>query len=168
MAEINNEYLLQKLKSQFGSDILSHEETYGMLSIILSKDKNLELLTWLYNDSELKFQFLTDVCGIHFPDNKDNELGVVYHLHSLVNNIRLRVKCFMPVSNPSIQSATSIFSSANWQERETFDFYGIIFEGHPNLKRIINVDEMDYFPMRKEYPLEDGTRTDKDDKYFGR
>ena len=59
----------------------------------------------------------------------------------------------MPVSNPSIQSATSIFSSANWQERETFDFYGIIFEGHPNLKRIINVDEMDYFPMRKEYPL---------------
>ena len=168
MAEITNEYLLQKITNQFGSDILSQEETYGMLCITINKEKNLEFLTWLYNDSELKFQFLTDVCGIHFPDNKDHEIGAVYHLHSLTNNVRMRVKCFMPISDPTINSVTSLFSSANWQERETFDFYGIIFECHPNLKRIINVDEMDYFPQRKEYPLEDGTRTDKDDKYFGR
>ena len=94
MADINNEYLLQKLQNQFGTDILSVEETYGMVSLILKKEKNLALLNWLYNDSELQFQFLTDVCGIHFPDNKDNELGAVYHLHSLVNNIRLRVKMF--------------------------------------------------------------------------
>lgn len=165
---VNNDYLQQKIKDQFGDDVLHTEETYGMLSIILNKERNMDLLNWLYHNDELQFKFLTDLCGIHFPDNKDSELGVVYHLHSLTNNIRLRIKCFMPISNPTILSATILFQSANWQERETFDFYGIIFEGHPNLKRILNVDEMDYYPMRKEFPLEDGTRTDKDDNYFGR
>jgi NADH-quinone oxidoreductase subunit C len=67
-----------------------------------------------------------------------------------------------------VKSITSFFSAANWMERETYDFYGIIFEDHPNLKRILNVEYMDYFPMRKEYPLEDPTREDKDDRYFGR
>ncbi len=74
----------------------------------------------------------------------------------------------MPIESPQISSITSLYEASNWQERETFDFFGIEFIGHPNLKRILNVDEMDYFPMRKEYPLEDQTRTDKDDKYFGR
>jgi NADH-quinone oxidoreductase subunit C len=84
------------------------------------------------------------------------------------NNMRLRLKCFVPINKPEISSVTSLYSSANWMERETYDYYGFIFTGHPNLKRILNVDEMDYFPLRKEYPLEDATRTDKDDKYFGR
>ena len=74
----------------------------------------------------------------------------------------------MPIDAPQINSITSIYSAANWQERETFDFFGIEFMGHPHLKRILNVDEMDYFPMRKEFPLEDPTRTDKNDNYFGR
>ena len=113
-------------------------------------------------------QFLTDVCGIHYPDNAGKELGVIYHLHSLQNNLRLRIKCFMPNDAPEIDTVSSVFASANWQERETFDFYGIHFTGHPDLRRILNVDEMDYFPLRKEYPLEDQTRTDKDDTYFGR
>jgi NADH-quinone oxidoreductase subunit C len=84
------------------------------------------------------------------------------------NNVRLRIKAFLPIANPEIPSATSLYSSANWMERETYDFYGIIFQGHPNLTRILNADEMDYFPLRKEYPLEDGTRTDKVDSFFGR
>lgn len=168
MAEITNEYLIQKLLNQFGADILSHEEQFGMLSVVINKDRNIDVLQWLNKDEELQFRFMTDVCGVHYPDNKDNEIGVIYHLHSLTNNVRIRIKCFMPVSNPTIKSATVLYKGANWQERETYDFYGIIFEGHPNLKRIMNVEEMDYFPLRKEYPLEDGTRADKEDKYFGR
>ena len=89
-------------------------------------------------------------------------------MHSWKNAIRLRVKSYLPKSNPSIQTITDIYEGANWLERETFDFFGIQFEGHPNLTRILNMDEMDYHPMRKEYHLEDQTREDKDDRFFGR
>jgi NADH-quinone oxidoreductase subunit C len=74
----------------------------------------------------------------------------------------------LPESNPHIPTVCKLYRSANWQERETYDFFGIIFDGHPNLKRILNVDDMVAFPMRKEYPLEDPNRIDKNDSYFGR
>lgn len=168
MADINNGYLLQQLQGKFEADIISADEPYGMLTIEFNKNKIVELLSYLCNHNQLQMQFLTDVCGIHYPDNAGKELGVIYHLHSLQNNLRLRIKCFMPNDAPEIDTVSSVFASANWQERETFDFYGIHFTGHPDLRRILNVDEMDYFPLRKEYPLEDQTRTDKDDTYFGR
>lgn len=166
--EINNSYLLAEIKTKFESDVINCDEQFGLLSVELSRTKILELLEYLFQHSDLQMQFLTDICGVHYPQKSGNEFGVVYHLHSLINNIRLRIKCFMPTDDTNIQSVSKLFSAANWMERETFDFYGINFTGHPNLKRILNVDEMDYFPMRKEYPLEDGTRTDKDDTYFGR
>ncbi len=168
MSEVNNAFLLNELQDQFSANILSVEEPYGLLTIEVSKDINLALVTFLNKHPQIQMQFLTDVCGMHHPDLKGKELAVVYHLHSLVNNLRLRVKCHMSIDAPQINSITSIYSAANWQERETYDFFGIEFIGHPNLKRILNVEEMDYFPMRKEFPLEDPTRTDKNDNYFGR
>jgi NADH-quinone oxidoreductase subunit C len=168
MSDITNEHLLSRLRAQFGEFIYNESTPYELATIVLHKDKIVEVLSWLYKDPEFKFQFLTDLCGIHFPEAKGAELGVIYHIHSLTNNLRLRIKCFMPAENPTISTITSVFLAANWQERETYDFFGIQFEGHPDLRRILNVDEMDYFPMRKEYPLEDGTRTDKEDQYFGR
>jgi NADH-quinone oxidoreductase subunit C len=168
MSEITNEHLLSRLRAHFGEFIYNESTPFEMATIVLHKDKIVEVLTWLYNDPEFKFQFLTDVCGIHFPEIKGAELGVIYHIHSLTNNLRLRIKCFISIDNPSISTISNVFPAANWQERETYDFFGIIFEGHPDLRRILNVDEMDYFPMRKEFPLEDGTRTDKEDEYFGR
>jgi NADH-quinone oxidoreductase subunit C len=107
------------------------------------------------------------MCGIHYPES-DLPLGVVYHLHNLNNNKRIRIKTFVPLSEPELPTITTLFKAANWMERETYDFYGIIFTGHPNLKRILNVEYLDFFPMRKEYPLEDPTREDKDNRYFGR
>lgn len=89
-------------------------------------------------------------------------------MHNWVDNVRIRFKAFLNGENPEVESVTSLFESANWQERETYDFYGIIFKGHPDLRRILNMDEMVSFPMRKEFPLEDANRTDKDDRYFGR
>ena len=89
-------------------------------------------------------------------------------MQSFVNNHRIRIKTTTELKNPKIPTITSIWPAANWMEREAYDFFGIQFEGHPNLKRILNVDEMTDFPLRKEFPLEDQTRLDKDDSMFGR
>lgn len=168
MSEITNEYIAQKVKSQFGDDIIAASEPYGMLTLVVNPAKAIDVLSWFKNDQDIAAAFLTDVCGAHFPDIPNQEFCVIYHIHSFTKNIRIRIKAFIPASNPSIASATSLYASANWQERETYDFFGINFVGHPNLTRILNADEMDYFPLRKEFPLEDATRTDKEDKYFGR
>jgi NADH-quinone oxidoreductase subunit C len=105
---------------------------------------------------------------VNYPNQKGAELVVVYHLHNLKENIRVRYSVSTSLENTDVFTATKLFESANWMERETYDFFGINFVGHPNLKRILNVDEMDYFPLRKEFPLEDQTRIDKDDEMFGR
>ena len=165
---LSNELIRQKLTDKFGEELTNWEEPYGMLTFSASRDLNLKVLQFLYDDTELQFRFLTDLCALHFPERKGEELSVVYHLHNLVDNIRIRFKIYTDINSPDVFSATALYAAANWMERETFDFYGVNFVGHPNLKRILNVDEMEYFPMRKEFPLEDQTRTDKDDEMFGR
>lgn len=165
---LTNARIKERLIEKFGEQVSNFEEPYGMLTFEVPKDMNLKLMQFLYDDEELKFQFLTTLCAVHYPDNKGRELAMVYHLHNLTANIRIRFKAYLDINKPDIFTATRIFEAANWLERETYDFYGVNFIGHPNLKRILNVDEMDYFPMRKEYPLEDQTRKDKDDEMFGR
>jgi NADH-quinone oxidoreductase subunit C len=167
MRKVPNSTLVGRLEGKFGRGILKTEEISGMLNVVADPQYNLEILQFLYEDPALKFQFLTDLCGIHYPD-QSLPLGVIYHLHSFEFNHRIRLKFFLPLENPHIRSATPLYAGANWMERETYDFFGILFDGHPNLKRILNVDEMEAFPMRKEFPLEDPNRLDKQDKYFGR
>jgi NADH-quinone oxidoreductase subunit C len=157
----------EKLTAKFGEQI-SYDEQYEMLSVTVPAEWNLKVLQYLYDEESLRFRFLTDLTGAHFPDKKGEELSVIYHLHNLVANVRIRLKLFVPIEKPDVFTATSLFAGANWMERETYDFFGVNFVGHPNLKRILNAEEMDYFPMRKEYTLEDPQRTDKDDEMFGR
>jgi len=157
-----------KLKAKFGDAIISAEQHYDFPVYVIRKDAIYDVLQFLKEDPEMGFTFLTTMCGLHYPDHKGNELGVMYQLHNLPKNLRIRLKTFFPVSDPHIPTVTTLFPTANWMERQEYDFFGIIFKGHPNLKRILNMDEMNYHPMRKEYPLEDGTREDKDDKMFGR
>lgn len=159
----------EKITAVFGDKVGGFQEPYGLLSFETEADSIVDVVSFLKNDETLNFFFLTDLCGAHFPDNdEDTRFAVIYHLHNLIENTRLRIKVYLPESNPSIPSISSVFSAANWQERETFDFFGIIFTGHPDLKRILNMDEMEVFPLRKEYPLEDAGRNDKDDRFFGR
>ncbi len=165
---ITNKLIEEKLTARFENGVYNFKETYGMLSFDAEKELNLKILTFLFDDEELRFRFLTDLCGVHYPDNEGKELGVIYHLHNLEDNVRLRMKTYTGVQQPDIYTATGVFESANWMERETYDFFGINFLGHPNMIRILNVDEMDYSPLRKEFPLEDQTRRDKDDEMFGR
>jgi len=165
---LTNESIKQKLTEKFGDQLIDWEEPFGMLTFTAEKDLNLKVLQFLFDDAELKFQFLTDLTAVHFPDRKNQELAIVYHLHNLIDNIRIRFKVYTDITKPDVFSATALYQSANWMERETYDFYGVNFVGHPNLVRILNVDEMEYFPMRKEFPLEDQSRLDKDDEMFGR
>jgi NADH-quinone oxidoreductase subunit C len=165
---LSSEFIQQKLSEKFGDAVSGFTVNYGILRFEAPKEMNLKVLNFLYDDEELQFRFLTDLCAVHYPDRKGAELEVVYHLHNLPKNVRLRFCVSTPVAKPDVYSATGLFSSANWMERETYDFYGVNFIGHPNLKRILNVEEMDYFPLRKEFPLEDQSRVDKDDEMFGR
>ncbi len=167
MGTLTNQHIIDSITNRFGDKIISSEESYGMLSITIERTYNMNVLNFLYSEPSLGFTFLTDLTGIHYPEGEDL-LGVIYHLHNLPENIRIRVKAFFPKADPQIDSATTLFQAANWMERETYDFFGIIFTGHPNLIRILNVDDLGYHPMRKEYALEDPTRHDKDDSFFGR
>lgn len=160
------EKIVNIIREKFEGDILLIENPYNFLTITLKKERIVELIQYLYNHKDAQFQYLTDLCGIHFPDL--NQLAVSYQLHSLVNNYRLRIKIYLSADNPVTPTITPIFAAANWMERETYDFFGINFEGHPNLKRILNVEDMIMFPMRKEFPLEDQVREDKKDFMFGR
>ncbi|WP_294822828.1 NADH-quinone oxidoreductase subunit C [uncultured Flavobacterium sp.] len=158
-----------KLTDKFGDKVTGFIQQNDILSFEVASESMTEVMGFLKDDPILRFNFLTDICGIHYPDNEtERQFAVAYHMHNWFDNVRIRFKCFLNGGNPEIESATGMFLGANWQERETYDFYGIIFKGHPQLKRILNMDEMTSFPMRKEFPLEDGGRTDKDDRFFGR
>ena len=165
---LSNEIIQNNLIEKFGDQVLNFSTASGILSFESSKEINLKILQYLYEEPSLGFTFLTDLCGVNYPDNIGAELVVVYHLHNFSENIRLRYSVSTSINETAVFTASKLFESANWMERETYDFFGVNFIGHPNLKRILNVDEMDYFPLRKEYPLEDQTRIDKDDEMFGR
>ncbi|MDB5025565.1 MAG: NADH-quinone oxidoreductase subunit [Mucilaginibacter sp.] len=167
MSKITNEELLGSIKGKFEDGVTAISEPFGLLTLETSREKIIDLLTFLKTDAKLQFIYLTDLTGIHYPEN-EKPIGVIYHLHSLVNNVRIRIKVFMADDDVKIPTATVLWNGANWMERETYDFFGVEFEGHPDLRRILNVDDMTVFPMRREYPLEDPNRVDKRDYFFGR
>ncbi|MBL0104147.1 MAG: NADH-quinone oxidoreductase subunit C [Bacteroidetes bacterium] len=161
------EQIAEVLKEKFGQAVLNQEVQYDFTIFTIDKASILPIFRFLYEDEHFQFRFLTTACGIHLPEN-EQPFAMMYQLHSLVHNVRLRFKSYTSANDLQYDTITDLFPAANWMEREAFDFYGIRFKGHPNLKRILNVEDMDYHPMRKEYPLEDLTRYDKDDTMFGR
>lgn len=167
MGVITNQGILDKLKNHFPDAIHDVSEPKGLLTFTTSREQLPSVISFLKEDASLAFRFLTDLTGVHYPD-RELPLGVVYHLQSMALNRRLRIKAFLPLNDPRIATLSTLFPGANWMERETYDFFGIIFEGHPDLRRILNVDDMVAFPMRKEFPLEDPNRRDKNDDFFGR
>jgi NADH-quinone oxidoreductase subunit C len=167
MGKVTNEELLKKIGDKFHDQVTAVGEPFGLLTLETGREQIIDVLAFLKNDPILQFIYLTDITGIHYP-HQEKQIGVIYHLHSLVNNVRVRLKVFLPDGDERIPTATVLWNGANWMERETYDFFGVNFIGHPNLIRVLNVEEMDYFPMRKEFPLEEQTRVDKDDEMFGR
>ncbi|GAA4924857.1 NADH-quinone oxidoreductase subunit C [Mucilaginibacter defluvii] len=167
MGKITNQEVLDKIAAKFGDQVSVIGEPHSLLTVETGREQIIDLLTFLKNDATLQFIFLTDITAIHYPE-QEKPIGIIYHLHSLVNNVRIRIKVFVADGDVHMPTATVLWDGANWMERETYDFFGVVFDGHPDLRRILNVDDMTVFPMRKEYPLEDPNRVDKKDYFFGR
>ncbi|WP_394660072.1 NADH-quinone oxidoreductase subunit C [uncultured Chryseobacterium sp.] len=164
---MTNEFVLEAITREFPESVIASSEPYGMLTVEVKKEDLKKIVHYL-KDSSLEINFLTDICGIHYPEFPEKEIGVVYHLHNMMRNFRLRLKIFMSRENVEVDSLVDLYAGANWMERETYDFFGIKFKGHPDLRPILNMEDLGYHPMLKEYRLEDGTRTDKNDDMFGR
>ncbi len=167
MGKITNEELLNKVSDQFSNKVTTIGEPFGLLTLETTREHIIDVLAYLKNDPTLQFIYLTDITAIHYPE-QEKAIGIIYHLHSLVHNTRIRLKVFLIDGDVHIPTATVLWNGANWMERETYDFFGVIFDGHPDLRRILNVDDMIAHPMRKEFPLEDPNRVDKKDYFFGR
>ncbi len=165
---LTNEEVAQDIIRKYDQAVGEFDDPFGLLTFTTNRETIISLLEYLKDHPAFQINFLTDITAIHYPDSPDREYCVVYHAHSLVQNFRVRVKVYLAEADLHIPTATSLYASANWMERETFDLFGVIFDGHPDLRRILNMEEMDYHPMRKEYPLEDSTRQDKIDALFGR
>ncbi|MBK9641392.1 MAG: NADH-quinone oxidoreductase subunit C [Saprospiraceae bacterium] len=168
MSGISHEQISSHVTTQLGDVLTMIPDEYGIFTAEVPLNQLYRVVHFLFKDPALEFNFLTDICGVHYPDDADRELAVVYHIQSMRRNTRMRVKAFIPITKPEVPSLTGIYASANWMERETYDFYGVQFLGHPDLRRILNMDEMVDFPLRKEFPLEDPLREDKKDYHFGR
>ena len=166
MAKATNTEIIDLLGEKFGEQLFDVTEPYGLLTFSTTKDRIIEVLSFLKENGKIDFNFLTDITAVHYPET--NQIAVVYHVHSMVSGIRVRLKVFLKENDPTIPTASTLWNSANWMERETYDFFGVKFEGHPDLRRILNMDDLGVHPMLKQYPLEDPNRVDKKDEYFGR
>jgi NADH-quinone oxidoreductase subunit C len=139
------------LAAKLGSAIAHHEVARGELVLTVPAAEIVAVLTGLRDDTECLFEVLIDICGVDYPE-REQRFDVVYHLLSPRRNRRVRVKCRTDGDTP-VPSAVDVFPAANWYEREAYDMYGILFSGHPDLRRILTDYGFQGFPLRKDFPL---------------
>ncbi|WP_214409928.1 NADH-quinone oxidoreductase subunit C [Sphaerisporangium fuscum] len=125
----------------------------GELTLHVKREHLVEFMGHLRDDLALRFELSLGVSGVHYPEETGAELRAVYHLCSITHNRRVRVEVACPDADPHIPSTVSIYPTHDWHERETYDFFGIIFDGHPALTRIEMPDDWEGHPQRKDYPL---------------
>jgi len=146
------EALAGKIKIKLPDAVLGRSVFRGEITLQVRSEDILPLCRVLHDEPDLAFDFLVDLCGV---DNLPGEprFEVVYHLRSMKTKDQIRLKVSLPGSSPRISSVLSVWKGADWMEREAFDMFGIIFEGHPDLRRILLPPEWEGFPLRKDYPL---------------
>ncbi len=125
----------------------------GELTLHIKRERLVEVAKILRDTPSLRFEFCLGVSGVHYPNEKGRELHAVYPLLSITNNRRIRLEVSVPESDPHIPSLVEVWAGNNWNERETYDMFGIIFDGHPALTRILMPDDWPGHPQRKDYPL---------------
>jgi NADH-quinone oxidoreductase subunit C len=150
MAEVN--LTIKKLREKFLNSILEVTTFRGEVTVTVTKGEVFEICKFLHSDSDLQYRLLTDLCGLDFFPQTPR-FGVVYLLYSMKSNQRLRVKTRVGETE-SIPSVESIWKVANWYEREAYDLFGITFDNHPDLRRIMLWDGYEGHPLRKDFPVE--------------
>lgn len=147
-----NELVLQKIKARFGESAVEASEFRNELTVVVSKELIVDVCRFLKEEPELRFDLLADLCGIDMYTPM-KRFGVIYNLYSLTNKHRIRLKTFVEEEDPKLPTVTGVWGTANWHERETYDMFGIVFEGHPDLRRVYMPEDYEYFPLRKDFPL---------------
>lgn len=140
------------IESRFSEAILGSHSQKGDETVIIKKDSIFSILKFLKEDPDQDYAFLMDLTAVDYPD-RDLRFEVVYHLYSMKRNARIRLKTGVSVSDPRIESCVPLYRGASWYERECYDMYGIIFENHPDLRRILLYEEFQGHPLRKDYPV---------------
>jgi NADH-quinone oxidoreductase subunit C len=164
--EITDDPLIDKIKQRFGEAVTEAVATLGQQIIRVKKESLIELCRYLKEDEETLFDMCTDVTAIHWPERAGQEFDVVVMLYSVPKNRKLRIKVAL-ADGETCPSVTPIWEGANWMEREVYDMFGLRFEGHPDLRRILLPPDWPGYPLRKEYPIEyrDNEWTDKHIQY---
>ena len=145
--------IIDKIKAQFGSDVLESHNYQGDQTVTLNKERLLDVTRYLKDDPSLDMNFLMDLTAVDYLNKKTVRFEVVYHFFSLKHNHRFRVKLPVDEDDLVVDTLTDLYYSANWYEREVWDLYGIKFHGHPNLKRILLYEGFKGHPLRKDYPI---------------
>ena len=146
------EKLVEKLKSRFADSIETVNEFRGELTVVVKKEKIVDVCQFLHNDEELSFDSLRDLFGTDYY-RSDDRFEVVYNLYSLKNKFRFRLKVRVGETDLHVPTVTGVWNAANWHEREAYDMYGLIFDGHPDLRRMYMPEEFEHYPLRKDFPL---------------
>jgi len=147
------------LRAKFGDAVRGVSEYLGQFTVEVAPESVNEVCRFLRDEPDFAFEQLIDVCGVDYLEYKGYpadapRFAAVYHLLSLSHNQRLRLKAFVPEERPVVPTVVDVWSSANWFEREAFDMFGIIFEGHPDLRRILSDYGFAGHAFRKDFPLE--------------
>jgi NADH-quinone oxidoreductase subunit C len=143
--------LAKHIEDKLGAAVLQSRSAGDELTIVVPSSEIVAVLTTLREDSQCLFEILIDICGVDYPE-RPKRFDVVYHLLSPRNNQRLRVKCETDEDAP-VPSVVGVFAAANWYEREAYDMFGILFSGHPDLRRILTDYGFQGYPLRKDFPL---------------
>ncbi len=144
--------VLTGLRERFPEAVKEVTGHRGEVTVELDRQALVEVCSWLRDEPAARFRHLSDLSGTDYPTREDR-LCVDYHLYSFDHNLRLRLKVRVSVADPHIPTVTGVWPGANWHEREVYDFFGVRFDGHPNLVRILMPEDWKGHPQRKDYPL---------------
>lgn len=144
--------IADKLQDMFPDDVLEVVESRGQVGVVVRRDHVVEICGWLHDEPDLQMNHLLDLCGVDYRE-KNKSFEVVYNLYSIPLQHMIRLRARIPAEDCWIDSVTPVWRGADWHERECYDLVGIVFKGHPDLRRILLPEDWEGHPLRKDYPL---------------